>query len=339
MNTYRFHVHGMHCKSCSVLIENDLKESVGVRNLHVNYEKKELDVSGDFGGIAPEKIAELFTKKIEQHGYSVSLEKERRAKAKLSDFNLAIPFALAFMAAFILLQKTGIVSFGASGTMTLGTVFIIGLIASVSTCMAVVGGLLLSMSATYAKEGQGLRPQAMFHIGRLISFFILGGVIGALGTAFQLSGTAHLLIGVVIAFIMIILGLNLLDVPFVEKLQLTLPAGLSKKVFRHAKGSQVFAPFLLGAATFFLPCGFTQSMQLYSLTTGSYLNGAMTMLVFALGTLPVLSLLSFGSVSINKSKYAGVFFKTVGIVVIAFALYNFLNTLVVAGIIAPVFSF
>ena len=56
---------------------------------------------------------------------------------------------------------------------TYGTAFVIGLIASVSSCMAVVGGLVLSISATFAKDGDRIRPQLLFHIGRLISFLFL----------------------------------------------------------------------------------------------------------------------------------------------------------------------
>ena len=99
------------------------------------------------------------------------------------------------------------------------------------------------------------------------------------------------------------------------------------------------AALLVGVATFFLPCGFTQSMQLYTLTTGSFLTGGLTMFAFALGTLPVLALISFSSFSIQKSSKAGVFFKTAGLIVIMFALFNLINSLVVIGVIPPVFNF
>ena len=79
-------------------------------------------------------------------------------------------------------------------------------------------------------------------------------------------------------------------------------------------------------------------MQLYALTTGSFMQGAMTMFVFALGTFPVLALLSFGSLNIAHKPWKGIFFKTAGIIVIALALFNLLNALATAGIINPLFS-
>jgi len=80
-------------------------------------------------------------------------------------------------------------------------------------------------------------------------------------------------------------------------------------------------------------------MQLYTLTTGGFLQGGLTMFAFAFGTLPILALISFSSFSIQKSSKAGVFFKTAGLIVIMFALFNLINSLVVIGIIPPVFNF
>jgi sulfite exporter TauE/SafE len=80
-------------------------------------------------------------------------------------------------------------------------------------------------------------------------------------------------------------------------------------------------------------------MQLYTLTTGSFLQGGLTMLAFALGTLPVLALISFSSFSIQISSKAGIFFKTAGLIVIMFAIFNLINSLVVIGFLPPVFNF
>ena len=69
------------------------------------------------------------------------------------------------------------------------------------------------------------------------------------------------------------------------------------------------------------------------------MDGALTMFVFAMGTLPVLALMSFSSFTIEKSSQKELFFKTAGLVVIAFALFNLINSLVVIGLVPPVFTF
>ena len=134
------------------------------------------------------------------------------------------------------------------------------------------------------------------------------------------------------------MGINLLDVfPWAKKLQPGMPKFLSRHALGVSKLNHTLTPMLVGVATFFLPCGFTQSMQLYTLTTGSFAVGALTMLSFALGTLPILALLSFSSFSIGDGAKKSIFFKTAGLIVILFAIFNLMNALVAIGAIPPIF--
>ena len=339
--TYTFHIDGMHCKACVFLTESELMDLPNVSKAKSNLTNHTIELTGDFGNQTEEAIATELTTLLEKHGYSVSVSGEKKTKNIVwSDFKVAIPIAVAFAILFVVLQKIGLVNLVGTGKVNHGTAFVIGIIASLSTCMAVVGGLLLSMSATFAKEGDKVKPQLLFHGGRIISFFILGGVIGAIGSAFTLNITSTFILGLIIAIVMLILGINLLDVfPWAKKLQPSMPKFVSKHVRGVSKLNHTLTPMLVGIATFFLPCGFTQSMQIYALTTGSFLKGGLTMLSFALGTLPVLSLISFSSFSIQKSSKAGIFFKSAGLIVILFALFNLINSLVVIGVIPPVFNF
>lgn len=337
--TYTFHVNGMHCNSCVILTQSELKDVQGVTDAKTSLKHNSVEVTGEFGDKPQEQVMNELSEVLKPHGYSLSLEKEMKV-TRWSDFAYAAPIALVFVAVFILLQKLGIVNLVNTSNVTYGTAFVVGLIASVSTCMAVVGGIVLSLSASFAKEGDKVRPQAMFHIGRLVSFFILGGVIGVLGSVFQLGATGMLVLGIIVALVLLVLGLNLLDVfPWAKKFQLTMPTGLGNKVHGLKNANHVLTPLLVGIVTFFLPCGFTQSMQIYTLTTGSFLKGGLTMLSFALGTLPVLALLSFSSLGIHKKTQSGIFFKAAGLIVIFFAIFNLINTLAGAGIIDPIFSF
>lgn len=342
MNTqtqkYTFHVHGMHCNACVLMTENELNDLPNVTHVKSSLKNHLLEVVGDFGDKTPEQIAEELTVPLKPHGYSLSVEKQQH-DTKWGDFKIAAPIALGFAVLFVALQKMGIVNLVSAGNVTYGTAFAIGAIASLSTCMAVVGGLLLSMSATFAKEGDKVRPQLMFHIGRIASFLIFGGAIGAIGSAFTLNTSATFILSLIIGIVMLILGINLLDTfHWTKKLQPSMPKFIAKHAHDVSKLNHTLTPLLVGIATFFLPCGFTQSMQIYTLTTGSFLQGGLTMLAFALGTLPVLALISFSSFSIQQSPNAGIFFKTAGLIVIMFALFNLINSLVVIGVIPPVFN-
>lgn len=336
---YIFHIHGMHCNACVLLTESELQDLQNITSVKSNLKNHQVEIVGDFGDKTEEQIAEELTIPLKSHGYTVSIEKQIKER-DWSDFKVAIPIALGFVALFVVLQKMGIVNLVSESNVTYGTVFIIGIIASLSTCMAVVGGLVLSMSATFAKEGDKIKPQLMFHGGRIVSFFILGGIIGAVGSAFTLSASLTFILSLIIGIVMLILGINLLDTfHFAKKLQPSMPKFIAKHAHGISKFNHNLTPILVGIATFFLPCGFTQSMQLYTLTTGSFLKGGLTMLSFALGTLPVLALISFSSFSIKNSSKSGVFFKSAGLVVIMFALFNLINSLVVIGVIPPIFNF
>ena len=339
IHTYTFHVNGMHCKACEHLVESELGVLDTVASVHANLSGQTVQVSGVFEEKTETEIAELLTASVAVHGYTVSTEKGVQEK-KWSEFLVAFPIAIVFLGVFVFLQKTGLVHFVGTDTMTYGTVFVIGIIASLSSCMAVVGGLLLSLSATFAKEGNSVIPQTLFHGGRIVSFFLLGGVIGMLGTAFTLSAGATFVLDMAIGIVMLILGFNLLDVyQRTRGFQIAMPRFISRHAFRVSKLNHTLTPLLAGVATFFLPCGFTQSMQLYALGTGGFLNGGLTMLAFALGTFPVLALISASSLSIQESPKKGIFFKTAGLIVIAFALMNIINSFVIMGALSPVFTF
>lgn len=337
--TYIFHTIGMHCASCPILIEHEISDMPEVSRAKASLTHHHIEVTGDFGDKTMEHVARDLSEVLKPHGYSLSLEKQKHS-VKWSDFSAAVPLAGAFIALFIILQKLGVVNLVTASHVSFSTAFLIGLVASVSTCMAVVGGLVLSMSANFAKENDKVRPQMLFHAGRLISFFVLGGVIGALGSAFQLGQTSSFVLGIIVALVLLILGINLLDVfPSIKKLQPTLPKFMGVKIHGLKNINHTLTPFLVGIATFFLPCGFTQSMQIYALTTRHFLTGATIMFAFAMGTLPILTLLSFSSLSIHTKSRSGIFFKTAGLVVLFFGIFNLINTFAAADIIPPLFNF
>lgn len=336
---YQFYITGMYCKACVLLTESELTDHPKIVAAKTNLANSSVEIHGDFEGMNNEEIAQELTSLLKTHGYEVVMEKPEK-KVNWGEFLYAFPIAFAFIGLFLLLQKAGIVNLVNASEVSYGTAFMVGIVASLSTCMALVGGLVLSISANFAKEGEKVRPQILFHVGRIVSFFVLGGVIAMIGSTFKLGVTGTFALGMIVGLVMLILGLNLLDVfSFTKKLQPSMPKFISNKAMSVGNFNNTVTPVLVGIATFFLPCGFTQAMQIYSLSTGNFMSGALTMLFFALGTLPVLALISFSSYGIKDSSKSGIFFKSAGLVVIMFALFNIINSLVAAGYIAPIFNF
>lgn len=334
MKTYTFHVSGTHCPSCKIFIEDTLNEQIGIEHTSVDLKREIVSIDTALDD-SQRRLAEMLTEKIKHNGYVLSVEKQVGEKKDNGIIWQALPIGLAFLALFFIVQKSGILNFGLGGTVTPITSFIIGLVASVSSCLAVVGGLVLSLSATVSQDKiSDVKPMMLFHGGRLISFAVLGGILGAIGSAIGISFTVTALLGILASIVMIVLGLNL--VGLFEKKVIALPSGFFS--FFRKMEHKTIAPFLVGVGTFFLPCGFTQAMQVAALSSSSFLSGLLIMTAFALGTLPMLALLSFGSVSFSQSKHAPLFFKSTGVIVIGLGAFALLAGLAGLGIIDPLFN-
>lgn len=334
MKTYTFHVSGTHCASCKILIEDVLSEQDIVKSIQVNLKKETVDIETE-SNQSVEEIAAMLTSKIKPNGYTLSVEKIAESKKDDGVIWKAIPIGLAFLVIFFVLQKSGILNLGIGGKTTPTTSFIIGLIASVSSCLAIVGGLVLSLSAKISEDNvSDTKTFLLFHVGRLVSFAVLGGVLGMIGNAIGINFTFTAILGLVASLVMLMLGLNLVGV--FAKNKLTLHSGVFN-FFRRIE-HKTFTPIVIGFGTFFLPCGFTQSMQVAAISSGSFMSGFLIMFAFALGTLPMLAFLSFGSASFAHGKHAPLFFKSAGVVVIGLGIFALLAGLAGLGIINPLFS-
>jgi sulfite exporter TauE/SafE/copper chaperone CopZ len=334
LKKYTFHVSGTHCPSCKIFIEDSLNEQSFVKNTSVDLKRETVEIETD-SDQAPEALIQILTEKIKANGYALSVEKKVKESQSGDVIWRALPIGLGFLILFFLLQKSGILNLGIGGQTTPVTSFIIGLIASVSSCLAIVGGLVLSLSAKVSQDNvSDTKTFLLFHSGRLVSFAVLGGVLGAVGSAIGINFTFTAILGLLASLVMLLLGLNLVGV--FAKNNVALPSGIFN-FFRRIE-HKTFTPLIIGFATFFLPCGFTQSMQVSALGSGSFVSGLLIMLAFALGTLPMLVLLSFGSASFAHGKHAPLFFKSAGVVVIGLGLFSLLAGLAGLGIINPLFN-
>jgi sulfite exporter TauE/SafE len=246
---------------------------------------------------------------------------------------------LIVVGGYLILKQFNLIPQGLSlnSQMSYGFVFLIGLVAAVSSCLAVTGGLLLAVAAKYNERHpdltgfQKFKPTLYFNIGRVAGYTVLGALVGAIGSLLTLSPQVNGAVTVVASLVMIILGFQLLHLfPRLKRFQPRLPKALAHKIHDLSGRDSRWAPFVLGALTFFLPCGFTQALQLYVLSTGDAVRGGLTMLVFALGTLPALLSLSALS-SYAKGSFQRYFLKTAGVVVILLGIFNIRSGLVSSG--------
>lgn len=339
MNKTTVPIKGMHCRSCELLIEDEISQIPGVEKVEVS-EKKACAVVYYKNLLSAASVATA----VRKAGYDVGFNEKKPWFSKKLDDYIDIFYALFALGALYIvvsiLGLTKLFAVSASHPTNLITVGLIGLTAGFSTCMALVGGLILGVSARFSEirpNASGLekfKPHLFFNAGRILSYTVLGGVIGLAGSMFQLSSFSLGLMTLAVALVMLTLGIQLTGLfPRLENFKLTLPTSISKFLGLKDQKNQEYShknSFIMGATTFFLPCGFTQAMQLYAISTGNPIAGAAIMGVFALGTAP--GLLGIGGItSLVKGVFAQKFFKFAGVVVVALSLFNLNNGLNLLG--------
>lgn len=340
MNKTTVNIKGMHCRSCEILVEDELLKVNGVKKALVNEKEGVAHVFYE-GSLDRAKI----NKAVCDAGYELGMkEKAPLFSKRMQDYKeLGLAF-LVIVLLYMIGKEMGIFNFAiksGSNYGNLSIVFLVGLTAGISTCMALVGGLVLAASARFVEKHpmastlQKFKPHISFNAGRILSFFVFGGIIGYAGSFFQLSSTTLGLLTIAVGGVMVLMGLQLIEIfPRLNGLQFTLPKGISRALGIKKQSEKEYShtnAFILGASTFFLPCGFTQAMQLFAISSGNPITGALTMGVFALGTAP--GLLGIGGLtSVIKGAFAKPFFKFAGLVVIFMAIFNISNGLNLAGI-------
>ncbi len=342
-------VKGMHCASCEVLIERKLANVHGIRNVKVSRTKETAEVEYE-GDVRLEDLQ----KEIEADGYTLTPKEAIQpvigqlitSKRRWAEIGAV---AIIIFGLYLLFKQLNVLpDIGITDNMSYGVIFLIGLVAATSTCLAVAGGLLLAVAARYNETNPSLSgrqkfmPHIYFNLGRIVSYTILGGLVGILGSMLTLSSTVTGILTIAASVLMVLVGIQLLDIfPWTNKFSLKMPKFIAHKIHDASQNPRKGAAysFLFGGSTFFLPCGFTQALQLYVLSKGSFTIGALTMLAFSLGTLPSLAGIgAFSSFARGNLKRHFITFSAV--LVIILGLFNLPNglTLVGASIASPSFQ-
>ena len=320
MKHQKIYVNGMTCINCQNRIMSTLQQTSGITEGSVSYETGVAEVTYDPSKISMEQIIA----KINNLGYGASTQNISKKENIIRTVREIAIIAVIFF----ILQRFGILNRLAPGKladseMGYGALFVIGLITSVH-CIAMCGGINLSQTLSREKNGAMFLNSLEYNVGRVISYTVIGGVLGTIGglagigdslqnsTFFQ--GMLKLFAGI----IMVVMGINMLGIfPGLRKLKLHIP-NFGRNVAARSAG-KTRTPFIIGSCNGFMPCGPLQSMQIVALASGSPLAGATSMFCFSLGTVPLM--LGFGSaVSMLGKKFTRQVLKVGAILVVVMGL-------------------
>ncbi|MFT8350608.1 sulfite exporter TauE/SafE family protein [Clostridium saccharoperbutylacetonicum] len=314
-------VYDMTCTSCENRVEKALKKVDGVVNTMASYNDQQVIVEYDSTICSKEQLMEV----INKAGYST----KNSSSIKFAGFLV--------IAAAILLLGNSTSGFDMSAKLNNASyvvLFVVGMLTSIH-CVGMCGGIMLTQSLSknsIVNENQNkfkaLIPAILYNSGRVTSYTIIGGIVGALGSVLSLSLNVKAGLQIFAGLFMVIMGLNMTGFSLFRKLNIKLPWS-SCKIKNKPK-----SPFLVGILNGLMPCGPLQTMQLYALGTGSATAGAISMFLFSLGTVPLM--LVFGAISGLLSKgYTKQLLKFSGILIIILGIIMGNRGLALAGVGVP----
>lgn len=167
-------------------------------------------------------------------------------------------------------------------------------------CAGMCGPIALILPFPENNKWAKLYGGLIYHLGKIISYAILGIIFGSIGSGISLSGFQYnisFIMGIlmiVFALISIIFKNNTsFNIPFLNALKIKLGNLLSVKKYNSV--------FLIGLLNGFLPCGLVYIALAGAISSASIYKGALFMIFFGLGTLPMLLAISVigSSLSLN----------------------------------------
>lgn len=212
--------------------------------------------------------------------------------------------------------------------------FLIGLAGSIH-CFGMCGGIVSAFALSFGKSAPPLQYLISYNIGRILSYSVIGALVGSLGYLFKYQfiyapSLLKLLSGVFLVLLACYIGgwwRGLVKLEHAGQYIWRNLAPLSKKLLpvRSSLGAMGY-----GAVWGWLPCGLVYSTLSWSLSSGTAIDGALIMLFFGLGTMPSMILTgmsaeylkSFSQSPITKQIIAGLLF-TFGVFSIITTLVNF----------------
>lgn len=323
-------VSGMSCAHCELTIEEALHKLQGVNKCKASFGKGQVFITFDDSITSLKEIKFA----IDNAGYKCMEEKE----VPQSDKGQGLYILIILLGGYIILKHFGVLNIfnffpKIQNNAGYGMLFIIGLLTSIH-CIAMCGGINLAQSVNSSdKVSSPFIPNILYNLGRVISYTIIGGIVGGIGAAVNPGGGFRGIVAVFAGVFMIIMGINMLNIfPWLRRFNIRMPKFIGKKISKE-KGSSKSSLYI-GLLNGLMPCGPLQSMQLYALSTGSFITGAFSMFLFSLGTVPLMFILGTLSSKINK-KFTEKMMSVCAVLVVVLGIGMLNNGLALSGIAMP----
>jgi len=320
MKAVEFYVEGAVCESCSRTIKRQAMKVAGVKEIEFDLASGRGRASYDSTKTSTDEIF----RSIEEKGYGCYINKRKNSGWIFGAAGLLIVAYFAYyLAGSVQLPEI-------SQGMGYGLLFAVGLLTGLH-CVGMCGGFVVSYTARDAQNGiRSHRSHVMYGIGKTISYTVIGAVFGLIGSIIAFTPAMRGGAGILAGLFLVLFGLKMLNIiPLLRKIEFKTPKALARFVGHKSKKHS--SPLAIGLLNgLMIACGPLQAIYIMAAGTGSMLEGAKLLFVFALGTLPVM--LGFGYfASYVSSKVTARILKASGAIVILLGLAMINNGLELSG--------
>ena len=331
-------IKGMICESCEKIIEKSVGKVNGVKNIKVNYQTGQAEITYNQKQANLEEISTA----IKKAGYDSDIAEQNNKTCKNPKNNNNPAFIAIGIIALLLLIIGYFAASATIGKMNFSIpqldantstiiIFFVGLLTGFH-CIGMCGGFVLGYTAQTRKEkpnSLNLDAHAKYAIGKTLSYTLIGGLFGLIGSIFVFSIELRAIIAGIAGIFLILFGLKMLDAhPILHKI------GIPQSIFNKLKIGKLKSnnnPLFIGLANgLFIACGPLQAMYILAMGTASPITGAMILLAFGLGTL--IPLLGFGlfATFISRSMQNTIV-RISGVIIIIMGILMINNGLVLSG--------
>lgn len=164
-----------------------------------------------------------------------------------------------------------------------------GLVTSLH-CIGMCGPIAIALPLGKRPLGGKVFGTLLYNIGRTSTYAIIGAIFGLLGQGIKMAGFqqwASLIIGIFM-ILSVIFPVLFKDKRKIENFLFGYTGKLINRFRRLFGNSSYFSLFLIGLLNGLLPCGPVYVAVAGALNTGSMTSGILFMILFGLGTLPIM---------------------------------------------------
>lgn len=279
---YYVKIAGIYCEHCRTIISSFIKKADS---------DADIKISGNITRIKSDRLTDTeIIQAVTQAGYTTKRGWISRGFNKWKLFQI-LQFAgftaLILLLRFVLKSVLGYDILNVIPVIDTKLSFAGLLLAGFLTsfhCIGMCGAINLAVS----KNG---KKSVLYNGGRIFCYTAVGFLAGLLGKTLSVNQTVLSVIVILLSFFMIFLGLSMAGLFSVNLNHFSLPSKL--------KTSSVF---LTGFLNGFMPCTPLITMQVYAVSTASPIKGALAMLMFGLGTQPLMLGFAFFQNSLAEKK-------------------------------------